>query len=780
MQPPPALPPLNAYNNQGGGRGGGNSGRGGYSGINNNNRGGMGGNRDNNINGGGYNDQMGGRNYASSSQSFGNASPASSSGGMSNGNRGGMNGGGGGNYRNGARGDSRNGPGGSYDSRNDSRNVSAGSSSYNRGGSNSSTPHYPRAGAGVGSSSSIAFAPSGPSSQTRGRGGNMRDGSGRPVVGLYGRGNSSGRSDGGSTSRASPGPELPKGPRAGVIGGRGGSSLGLSSANARTPNKDRKWGNSSGGGASGAKEEAKKTLTDFRISKLAITEIEWEWKAEAIKAVAAIVKEIDSSAEVKQEEETEPQKPESISTPTAKVFDVPTSPLSSVTQQPISPPAKYDMSVDSIIPLSDEVNPDLSEEESKVGLEAEVVETELDSAPQKKLTKKQKQAAATAAKRLATIASKAQATATLLDEGETTGIEVKVEVPETSSVVKKDAKHGRDEDEEEDSLVITDVTAKKVKADTGELVVLEKVEVAKEVQTESLLPVILETAGSHHSRVIDVDSPELFVPTGPSADTNRTPTLAYRENSRLRIYFSSPVAPLPLPIIKRSEEIVESLTEEVVPESQGEVEQVAEAEAKAEEEEEELKVHVGEDDEDVDGEPMPASDVKEEVREDTLLQEDVEESEDDEDSVQSSLLLPRAEVVSVSEEPEHESTSMDASIILPSKAPVDGLSSSAISEPQQLKSQLEPAADRISISYAKNTRRLVIDASAVDHVRIFRGDGRIEIVVLLEDASTKVGEVSFADEHRVCKGILVRLSLSQFIFDDIILNWSLYRLNRWM
>ena len=69
----------------------------------------------------------------------------------------------------------------------------------------------------------------------------------------------------------------------------------------------------------------------------------------------------------------------------------------------------------------------------------------------------------------------------------------------------------------------------------------------------------------------------------------------------------------------------------------------------------------------------------------------------------------------------------------------------------------EPAADRISISYARNTRRMVLDADVVEAVKIYRGEGRIELVVNCKPAIYGDAENPLDDEFRVCKGVLVRV-----------------------
>lgn len=55
-----------------------------------------------------------------------------------------------------------------------------------------------------------------------------------------------------------------------------------------------------------------------------------------------------------------------------------------------------------------------------------------------------------------------------------------------------------------------------------------------------------------------------------------------------------------------------------------------------------------------------------------------------------------------------------------------------------------PSANRLSISYAAGSRRLVIDAGVVEKLKVFRGNGRIEVIVNIEK-----------DGDSALKGILV-------------------------
>ena len=57
-----------------------------------------------------------------------------------------------------------------------------------------------------------------------------------------------------------------------------------------------------------------------------------------------------------------------------------------------------------------------------------------------------------------------------------------------------------------------------------------------------------------------------------------------------------------------------------------------------------------------------------------------------------------------------------------------------------------PSANRLSVSYAGATRRLVIDAEVVPKLKVFRAEGRVEVTVSL-----------MADERGGFKGIAVSL-----------------------
>ena len=75
----------------------------------------------------------------------------------------------------------------------------------------------------------------------------------------------------------------------------------------------------------------------------------------------------------------------------------------------------------------------------------------------------------------------------------------------------------------------------------------------------------------------------------------------------------------------------------------------------------------------------------------------------------------------------------------------------ASAEPLPIEEPLpEPSPDRISISYAKNSRRLVIDANVVEEVCVHRAEAKIEIKIKLEPIAGHK-----ASSLRYCQGVFV-------------------------
>lgn len=462
-------------------------------------------------------------------------------------------------------------------------------------------------------------------------------------------------------------------------------------------------------------------------------------------------------------------------------------------------------------------------------------ETDDSSAPKKKLTKKQKKAEA-AAKRAATILAKeaAELEATATEGGKEEGAqpkeqeqEVKKEDPvvevteETVAQKKKDGKHKRDEDEDDEGLVITDVTAaKKVKADTGEVVRLENVDVdvgmeeievaVKAEEKEKGVEQPTEAPAPTPATEADtVPAPPKSIPTGPAADANKpTPTApANRENSRLRIYFSSPVPAAstysvhPLPPPSESDKKIPTGPAKGVP-PPASTEAPREDEASAPAPTEGAGEPQGEDDPDIDGEDIDGVDVDgepvdgepvdgepvdgEPVDGEPTQEDDVPTDDSDDDEVESSLVASKVKpevqesdaAALEAQTGEEESTAaplldgenasyppdpysqgqpqQDDTASLAGGAPTDSRDVSlapAETEPTILPP--EPSADRISISYARNTRRIVIDADVVQKVKIHRADGRIELSLALKPATLGTGGSETVDEFRICKGVLV-------------------------
>lgn len=730
--------------------------------------------------GGGYSDA--GSRYPSGPppQPFGAGLPGRPSSGA-----GGARGGAGGGYR-GERGESMRGSGGG------GAYASGSGSGSGRGGQAS----YPRGGSGSGPPSNAPYGPSssrGSSSSGRGGRGGGAAGSGsydraRPVSGLPsggGRGGYGGRggSDyGGSSSGRTP-YDAPKGPRAakGAFGGRDG----------KEPRKERKWGRDAA--TSGGKDEAKRTLTDFRISGLEIPELDWEWKAEVIKAIveaAALEVEPKPSASVESKEQ-------SALNGTATADEPSVEPSADQLPPAPSPPSSpgHDMSIDTIassdLPGSDDLQPDAG---------ANVSTT---SAPPKKLSKKQKKAEA-AAKRAATLAATKMKVEEEADEK-----------PATEEKAKKDGKHKRDDDDEDESLIVTDVTTKKIKPDTDAVVILESVDVGMEdVKNASPPPSSLPANPDSDAAApapASVEPATPSIPTGPVADARPPPAPTNRENSRLRIYFSSPIASVSTYSTNQFEaekkaaakqEVVEAVPESTPAAEEVKVEApIVEAVPTPAEDEDVDGVDVdGEpvNGEAVDGEPATSGHVEDGT-------EPVADDSDDEDEIQAALLATsRPEVVveelPVAEEPLVEaavataevpsttdipsadlsstgllSTGLPSTDVVPSvtfsyppnpydqetaaPAPVASAEAAPAAVPEPVVDLAsmppEPSADRISISYARNTRRMVLDAGIVEKVKISRGEGKIELSVLIQAATLGEGDAMSMDEFRVCRGILV-------------------------
>ncbi|KZT54519.1 hypothetical protein CALCODRAFT_485477 [Calocera cornea HHB12733] len=132
-----------------------------------------------------------------------------------------------------------------------------------------------------------------------------------------------------------------------------------------------------------------------------------------------------------------------------------------------------------------------------------------------------------------------------------------------------------------------------------------------------------------------------------------------------------------------------------------------------------------------------------------ILPEGTEDGED-KDEVKQEV----QEVVVKDEEMEGTDVGNDKTTItslIPSAMTTDSVS-------QSKSGRIEPEANRISISYASSSRRIVIDSSTIKKVRIFRQEGRIEITVVIERRG----------EEGDFKGILFEAETSEHNFIQII------------
>ncbi|BGP48545.1 hypothetical protein JCM10450v2_004421 [Rhodotorula kratochvilovae] len=678
-----------------------------------------------------------------------------------------------------------------------------------------------------------------------GRGGPMGapGGGGRAMSGLpSGPGGGGGNKYGAPSGTAAGGgprglglPNAPRGPKGLPLapgGGAGGARN--SDANRQTPRKERKWGagaasNSAAQPAPNKRERdkererdgegTKRTFTDFRIEGLSIPELGWEWHAERVeREMRKAAEELDRKVREKEEREKEQDAPaaDALSDPTAVVKDE-----EEVDGEPVvagDDDDAGDMSIDQ--PPSD--LPSLAADGPTPALPADP------TAP-------------------ATIAHGKHR----LDED--SGAEPALEAPveEEGSKAKKvrvDAVSGDAAAEEE---VRIEALHPPVEAQAGEGDVViaeaeqgdEKPAAAPEVEGE---PRVEDAAAPHEDAADDedVDGAPLppssqEAPTAPIAppveeeEAKPAPRPA-RENSRLRIYFSSPTAgassytlasaaakapsskagsvpPAAPAAVKREEEGAPAHGGKAepapTPASSEELAQpvpAAEVMDKIEEEKEKEAVKPdapAEDaapepaeapqpngeaaEEDIDGDPVgdapaaaedqppapaapaaggegaapadeqpaaPAEDASEATPVEAAATIDVAAADDahgpdDEDE----LLITKVEPDNVPEQADAPPAASDAaqpadSARAPSIAP--SVAGTILLPP-------EPAADRISISYARNTRRMVLDADVIDSVKVFRADGRIELAVRCKPAVIAAGEDQVEDEFRVCRGVLV-------------------------
>lgn len=356
---------------------------------------------------------------------------------------------------------------------------------------------------------------------------------------------------------------------------------------------------------------------------------------------------------------------------------------------------------------------------------------------------------------------------------------IKVEPELIVEEPRKDGKHKRDEEDDSGDVDSTDVAAaKKVKPDTGEIVTLST--------TATALPSLLEDPSHLLPSTLPLPTKPTVstnlegVPTGPRAGADLS--AAPRETSRLRIYFASPIiTAAPLPSLAKIDE-VKSVSDAVLESSSSVEVSVVEVVEKPAAEEELISEAVVEsavaEDEDIDGVDVDGEPIVIVVEVPVQRDETVEEAIENDDDEVASALLARG----VTPQPQVESDAVTLSLLstpslnTPREMPVhdspdvapastnggDSIHDGDVREVSVVPTETgaipppDPSADRISISYARNSRRIVLDAETIEKVAIFRAEGRIEVTVLIRPATIREGDELVQDDSRVCKGILVR------------------------
>lgn len=347
---------------------------------------------------------------------------------------------------------------------------------------------------------------------------------------------------------------------------------------------------------------------------------------------------------------------------------------------------------------------------------------------------------------------------------------------------RKDGKHGRDEDEEaEDTADGEAVAAKKARADVGEPVLLDKVKlesdpVEPDVETAS-------TAPGESDKEVKVEStaplrepslppkPASTATSGSKAKNASTPQ-PNRESSRLRIYFSSPVSSASAYLLQKQDAHKLPPTgqsKETTAEPAGQdrlvKERVDESTAGAQVDQEEDV-----DGAEIDGEPVNDGAVDSDgannrLVESALLPARPSDSNADATDIadsQGSASPLAVKIENASYPPDPYSLNvqtLEGSVAASEMTHDDRDTSLAPSEMTgpPIMPPPEPSADRISISYARNTRRIVLDAEVVETVKIFRAEGKIELSVVINPAILHINGVETADEFRLFKGVIVSL-----------------------
>ncbi|BGP24996.1 proteasome subunit alpha type 1 [Rhodotorula toruloides] len=565
-------------------------------------------------------------------------------------------------------------------------------------------------------------------------------------------------------------PNAPKGPKGAASRPSSGANVG---ANQQAARRERKWGSTSGGtGSSSSKkdrhaneererdsESAKRTLTDFRIEGLAIPELEWEWRAERVeqemrRAAEELDRQVKEKAENgrKEQEASEggehiEQKEEAgdMSVDAVNVEDLPARPSDPTATATVAA-GKHRRDEDDDSAQVDGAAPDTS------GTNNGAAEHEHASKPKKVRTGDLK-----------------------LEDGEPVSLD-SLHPPEGTPV--KEA-NGDDED--------------------GQPIKEETHEPEGEEEDVDGAPIdSAQTDGDEQDRSSVRDDSRSSPPPAPAPP---------RENSRLRIYFSSPTAstssyahPSGLGPPRASSVSASVKSASVPPQSHqqestsghgGQVEPVPTPDIPADLAGEQFatpvdgaevmeKIEEGAEKEQAEqmtdaqannganaaGEPFAG---KQQVVEggEAAQEADVtaasgSATEDDVEalSVTQAKGLENSEPEQPQEVAAGEAASSKpeeaqaASASDPFRAP-SAASSAAPTAPESIIVPPEPAADRISISYARNTRRMLLDAEVIDEVKIKRGDGKIELKLRCKPAVLGEGERQVEDEFRVLKGVLV-------------------------
>lgn len=209
-----------------------------------------------------------------------------------------------------------------------------------------------------------------------------------------------------------------------------------------------------------------------------------------------------------------------------------------------------------------------------------------------------------------------------------------------------------------------------------------------------------------------------------------------RENSRLRIYFSSPIELEQKD--KRKEKLVStpqpekrkkqkknnaSVPDQVQASAEESVDHTSTDAAAKEEEDSQIKEEETDAvDEDLDGEPLKA----EEPDTDNVQKDHAGNADAQEGSIQKDD--------NKSDERPEESPEDDKEEVKDAKPSKGAPGSDDAAET----AVAQPAPDRVSISYARNTRRLVINADVVQELTVHRAEAKVEIKVRLLSAEDDV------------------------------------------